>query len=63
VATPTTRVILPLGDLGHAYLFRMTSQGVEVRLDYHGLSCKLDPAAEVPQELYRAPGALVPRVR
>lgn len=63
VATPTTRVILPLADLAHSYLFRVTAQGLEVRLDYHALSCKFDPAAEVPQELYRAPGALVPRVR
>jgi hypothetical protein len=63
VAAPTTRVIIPLGDLPHAYLFRATAQGVEVRLEYHPISCKLDPAAEVPPELYRAPGALVPRVR
>ncbi len=62
-ATPTTRVLLPLGDLAHAYLFRAGVQGVEVRLEYHLISCKLDPAAEVPPELYRAPGALVPRVR
>jgi hypothetical protein len=63
VAAPTTRVLLPFGDLGHAYLFRAAVQGVEVRLEYHPLNCKLDPAAEVPPELYRAPGALVPRVR
>jgi hypothetical protein len=63
VAAPTTRVLLPLGDLAHAYLFRATVQGVEVRLEYHLISCKLDPSAEVPPELYRAPGALVPRVR
>jgi hypothetical protein len=63
VATPPTRVLLPFGDLGHAYLFRATTEGVEVRLEYHPISCKLDPAAEVPQELYRAPGALVPRAR
>jgi len=63
VATPTTRVLIPLGDLAHAYLFRASVQGVEVRLEYHPISCKLDPSAEVPPELYRAPGALVPRVR
>ena len=63
VATPTTRVLLPLGDLSHSYLFRATVQGTDVRLEYHPISCKLDPAAEVPQELYRAPGTLVPRVR
>ncbi len=63
VAVPTTRVLLPLGDLGHSYLFRATVQGTDMRLEYHPISCKLDPAAEVPQELYRAPGTLVPRVR
>jgi hypothetical protein len=63
VAVPTTRVLLPLGDLAHAYLFRATAQGTEMRLEYHPISCKLDPGAEVPPELYRAPGALVPRAR
>ncbi len=63
VAVPTTRVLLPLGDLAHSYLFRATTQGTDVRLEYHLISCKLDPAADVPQELYRAPGTLVPRVR
>lgn len=63
VAVPKTRVLLPFGDLSHAYLFRATTQGLDVRVEYHGLSCKLDAAAEVPPELYRAPGALVPRVR
>ncbi|MES1185536.1 MAG: hypothetical protein ABUL60_17120, partial [Myxococcales bacterium] len=41
VATPTTRVLIPLGDLAHAYLFRASVQGVEVRLEYHPISCKL----------------------
>jgi hypothetical protein len=58
-----TRVILPFGDLSHAYVFRANVQNSQVKLEYHPMSCKLDPAAEVPQELYRAPGALVPRVR
>jgi len=62
-AAPSTRVLLPLGDLAHAYLFRTTVNGLETRLEYHTINCKLDPAAEVPQELYRAPGTLVPRVR
>ncbi|RYZ05981.1 MAG: hypothetical protein EOO73_17685 [Myxococcales bacterium] len=60
---PATRVLLPMTDLSHAYLFRANVQGQEARLEYHALSCKLDPSAEIPQELYRAPGALVPRVR
>lgn len=60
---PTSRVILPFTDLGHAYVFRASVQGTTVRMEYHGMSCKLDANAEVPQELYRAPGALVPRAR
>jgi hypothetical protein len=60
---PTSRVILPFGDLAHAYVFRASVQNGQVRLEYHPMACKLDPSAEVPQELYRAPGALVPRVR
>jgi hypothetical protein len=61
--TPTMRVILPFGDLAHAYAFRANVQNNQVKLEYHSMSCKLDPSAEIPQELYRAPGALVPRVR
>jgi hypothetical protein len=64
VAVPSTRVILPFGDLARAYVFRASSQqGPMPRVEYHLMSCKLDPSAEVPPELYRAPGALVPRVR
>jgi hypothetical protein len=62
-SAPAARVLLPMTDLTHAYLFRANVQGQEPRLEYHGLSCKLDPSAEVPAELYRAPGALVPRAR
>lgn len=62
-AAPAARVLLPLTDLAHAYLFRANVQGSDAKLEYHGMSCKLDPSAEVPPELYRAPGALVPRVR
>lgn len=57
------RLILPYDDLSNAYAFRAAVQGTQVAFEYHSLSCKLDPSAEVPQELYRAPGALVPRAR
>lgn len=63
ITAPTSRVILPFGDLAHAYMFRANVRNSQVRLEYHPMTCKLDPSAEVPQELYRAPGALVPRVR
>jgi hypothetical protein len=62
-AQPTTRLLLPLADLGRAYLFRGSASGAAARVEYHLMSCKLDPSAEVPPELYRAPGTLVPRVR
>ncbi len=63
VARPATRVLLPLGDLSRAYLFRAAGQPAAPRVEYHAMACKLDPSAEVPPELYRAPGTLVPRVR
>jgi hypothetical protein len=60
---PQTRAILPFADLAHSYLFRSSGQAGSVRIEYHSMSCKLDPSAEVPPELYRAPGTLVPRAR
>jgi hypothetical protein len=60
---PQTRAILPLSELTRSYLFRSSTQGALTRTEYHTMSCKLDPSAEVPPELYRAPGALVPRAR
>jgi hypothetical protein len=60
---PTSRVLLSFTDLAHSYVFRGNVRGTATRVEYHPLSCKLDPSAEVPPELYRAPGALVPRAR
>jgi hypothetical protein len=57
------RAILPFGDLQQSYLFRSTTQNQVVKVEYRTMSCRFDPAAEVPPELYRAPGALVPRTR
>jgi hypothetical protein len=62
-APPPSRLVLPMTDLSHAYIFRATLQGNEARMDYHAIACKVDPNAEVPPELYRAPGTLVPRAR
>jgi hypothetical protein len=55
--------VYPTQRVAHAYVFRASVQNGQVRVEYHPMACKLDPGAEVPQELYRAPGALVPRVR
>ena len=60
---PQTRAILPMAELTRSYLFRSNVQAGVTRTEYHSMSCKLDPSAEVPPELFRAPGALVPRAR
>ncbi len=60
---PQVRAILPVADLAQSFLFRATGQAPGLRVEYHSISCKLDPGAEVPPEVYRAPGALVPRAR
>lgn len=60
---PVMRLILPYADLTRSHAFRASAEGGVVRVEHRGMSCKLDPSLEVPQELYRAPGALVPRVR
>jgi hypothetical protein len=63
-AQPTTRALLPMADLSRAYLFRTSVRGGgAIVVEYHVMSCRFDPGAEIPQELYRAPGALVPRTR
>jgi hypothetical protein len=59
------RAILPLGDLEHAWLFRVVTgtdreNGV---VQYRAMSCRFDPRAEVPPEAYRVLGALVPAAR
>lgn len=60
---PQTRALLPMADLARSYLFRTSVRGGSPFVEYHSMSCRFDPSAEVPQELYRAPGALVPRTR
>lgn len=62
-AATAMRAVLPFGDLTRSYLFRFSARSGAVQVEYRTMSCKLDPSAEVPSELYRAPGALVPRVR
>lgn len=53
------RAVLPLTDLAHSYLFRVlrNSQTRQETLQYRGMSCRFDAAAEVPAEAYRVPGA------
>jgi hypothetical protein len=62
-ALPPERALLPMTDLSRSYLFRTGVRGGGAVVEYHLMSCRFDPSAEVPQELYRAPGTLVPRTR
>ena len=55
--------ILPLDDLEHAWLFQVRTDdasGVS-GVAYRWVSCRFDPAAEVPASVYQAQGTLVPR--
>jgi hypothetical protein len=57
------RVILLLDDLEHTWLFRQvqdTNTGSS-SVQYRTMKCHFDPDLEVPSEVYRAPGTLVPR--
>ncbi len=51
--------ILPAGDLAHSWLFRSVPDGDHTRVEYRSLSCRLEPGAEVPEEVYQAPGTVV----
>ncbi|HET7544882.1 MAG TPA: hypothetical protein VFK05_33675 [Polyangiaceae bacterium] len=53
------RVLLLLDDLEHSWLFRSPSESSAVQ--YRTMKCHFEPDLEVPSEVYRAPGTLVPR--
>ncbi len=53
------RALLLLEDLDHSWLFRSTSDSNAVQ--YRTMKCHFDPDLEVPSDVYRAPGTLVPR--
>lgn len=57
------RVLLLLDDLDHAWLFRtLQDSNASVNgVQYRNMKCHFEPDAEVPAEVYRAPGTLVPR--
>jgi hypothetical protein len=52
------RAILPFDDLEHAWLFR-SGGSLGPQVEYRLMSCRTDPALEVPSEVYRAPGTRV----
>jgi hypothetical protein len=54
--------ILPIDHLDRAWLLRQPSSGRrndESRVEYRMMSCRYDPTAEVPAEVYRAKGTAV----
>jgi hypothetical protein len=55
------RAILPLDDLEHAWIFRAVApEGArEARVEYKTMSCRSDPQAEVPPEVFRVKGTSV----
>lgn len=56
------RVLLLLDDLEHTWLFRELPEasGAEI-VQYRTLKCHFEADLEVPSDVYRAPGTLVPR--
>lgn len=53
------RALLLLDDLEHSWLFRVTAESNAVQ--YRTMKCHFEPDLEVPSEVYRAPGTLIPR--
>ncbi|MEP7049025.1 MAG: hypothetical protein ABJB12_01680 [Pseudomonadota bacterium] len=57
------QVLLLTDDLEHAWLFRQNQDpaGAPTGVQYRTMKCHFDPDLDVPSEVYRAPGTLVPR--
>ncbi len=56
------RVLVLLDDLEHSWLFRKTTDANgATSVQYRTMKCHFDPGAEVPSEVYKAPGTLVER--
>jgi hypothetical protein len=57
------QLLLLLDDLDHTWLFRQIQDpaSAPTGVQYRTLKCHFDPDLEVPSEIYRAPGMLVPR--
>jgi hypothetical protein len=54
------RALLFVDDLEHAWVFRSgSSDAANGRVEYRTMSCRLDPNAEVPVEVFQARGTIV----
>jgi hypothetical protein len=56
------RLLLLLDDLEHTWLFRQSTDSSAVTtVQYRTMKCHFDPSLDVPSDVYKAPGTLVPR--
>jgi|GEM_PF-636774 len=58
------RAVIVMDDLEHSWIFR-TSYGTmgEARVEYRQMSCRFDPSAEPPAEIFGQPGTRVRRAK
>lgn len=60
-STRQDRALILLDDLEHAWIFKSASDDDSSKLEYRQMSCRFDPSAEVPFEVYGQTGTLVGR--
>jgi hypothetical protein len=62
-ATQGEQAILPVSTLEHSWLFRQAEsvRGAEPAIEYRTMSCRPDPGAEPPIEIFQEKGTLVER--
>jgi hypothetical protein len=63
-STEREAAVILLDDMDRAWLFRQATQPTgRTRIEYRVMSCRFDPAVEVPPEVYEVAGTLVRRAR
>jgi hypothetical protein len=55
------QALLLMGGLAHSFLFRAAAgaRNASPGLEYRTMTCRADPGADVPQEVFREHGTLV----
>ncbi|MCC6901162.1 MAG: hypothetical protein IT377_19470 [Polyangiaceae bacterium] len=58
------RAVIVMDDLEHSWIFRTTYGSIgEARVEYRQMSCRFDPSAEPPAEIFGQPGTRVRRAK
>jgi hypothetical protein len=58
------QAIILLDDMEHSWIFKhVAAPGGKTRVEYRTMSCRFDPAIEIPPEVYDQQGTLVRRTR